>query len=101
MNNSSGESYKPSASDTNGRARAGNVGALVHVEPPRREDLQPSYAQQIHGDDDPVSHGWYGGMSEPYAVSLKFIAYFASQYPRILHWNIRLYSMLCYLSKSI
>ncbi|KAH8646052.1 stomatin family protein-like protein [Tricladium varicosporioides] len=34
---------------------------MVLVEPPRREDLQPSYAQTLHGDDG-GEHGWYGGM---------------------------------------
>ncbi|KAF2487435.1 hypothetical protein BDY17DRAFT_288964 [Neohortaea acidophila] len=36
---------------------------LVHVEPPRREDLQPSYARVIKPDDeDEDQHGWYGSM---------------------------------------
>jgi erythrocyte band 7 integral membrane protein len=34
---------------------------VISVEPPRREDLQPSYAQTLQGDDQAV-HGWYGGM---------------------------------------
>ena len=53
------------ASDTNGKApinglpRAGEP--IVHVEPPRREDLQPSYAQVIKPDtEDAAQHGWYG-----------------------------------------
>lgn len=37
---------------------------LITVQPPRREDLQPSYAKNIQGDiDDTAAHGWYGGMS--------------------------------------
>ncbi|KAF1361667.1 stomatin family protein-like protein [Lizonia empirigonia] len=36
---------------------------LVKVQPPRREDLQPSYARVIEPDDaDADNHGWYGGM---------------------------------------
>jgi regulator of protease activity HflC (stomatin/prohibitin superfamily) len=35
---------------------------LVKVEPPRMEDLQPSYAKIISGDGVNDSHGWYGAM---------------------------------------
>ncbi|PPJ51123.1 hypothetical protein CBER1_06601 [Cercospora berteroae] len=36
---------------------------LVKVQPPRREDLQPSYAQIIKPDtEDASQHGWYGSM---------------------------------------
>ncbi|KAM0714271.1 hypothetical protein Q7P37_010058 [Cladosporium fusiforme] len=36
---------------------------IVHVQPPRREDLQPSYAQVIKPDTEDASNtGWYGGM---------------------------------------
>ncbi|EGP86930.1 uncharacterized protein MYCGRDRAFT_104735 [Zymoseptoria tritici IPO323] len=36
---------------------------IIHVEPPRREDLQPSYAQVIKPDtEDDSQHGWYGSM---------------------------------------
>lgn len=35
---------------------------IIHVEPPRREDLQPSYARVIKADDDDSTQGWYGGM---------------------------------------
>ncbi|RAL61453.1 hypothetical protein DID88_009382 [Monilinia fructigena] len=35
---------------------------LVNVQPPRREDLQPSYAQILQGDDDTNTSGWYGSM---------------------------------------
>lgn len=41
----------------------GNVG-LVQVQPPRREDLQPSYAQTLVGESDQGTHGWYGAMSK-------------------------------------
>ena len=36
--------------------------AMIQVQPPRREDLQPSYAQHLE-NDDVSAHGWYGGMS--------------------------------------
>lgn len=36
---------------------------IIKVEPPRREDLQPSYAQIIKPDtEDASQHGWYGSM---------------------------------------
>ncbi|KAF1963606.1 hypothetical protein CC80DRAFT_397340 [Byssothecium circinans] len=55
--------------DTNGKAPL-NAGSarredepIVKVQPPRREDLQPSYAQVIKADDqDADAHGWYGSM---------------------------------------
>jgi erythrocyte band 7 integral membrane protein len=37
---------------------------MVNVEPPRREDLQPSYAQTLAGESDQGNHGWYGSMSK-------------------------------------
>lgn len=40
-----------------------NNGGLVQVQPPRREDLQPSYAQTLVGESDQGTHGWYGAMS--------------------------------------
>lgn len=45
-----------------GRPTDTNGNPLI-VEPPRKEDLQPSYARVISGDDDAGDHGWYGGMS--------------------------------------
>ncbi|ETI25327.1 hypothetical protein G647_02099 [Cladophialophora carrionii CBS 160.54] len=36
-------------------------GGLIKVQPPRREDLQPSYAQTLQGDEE-QNHGWYGSM---------------------------------------
>ncbi|KAJ4303306.1 hypothetical protein N0V90_002199 [Kalmusia sp. IMI 367209] len=36
---------------------------LVKIQPPRREDLQPSYARAIKPDDaETDDHGWYGAM---------------------------------------
>lgn len=47
----------PDHGDTNG------VNPLVKVTPPRREDLQPSYARKIEPDtEDESQHGWYGSM---------------------------------------
>lgn len=41
------------------------IEGLVKVQPARKEDLQPSYAQQIQHDvDDAASHGWYASFSE-------------------------------------
>lgn len=49
----------PGAAAPNGH-RNGDT-PLVKVEPPRREDLQPSYAQVIKADtEDESQHGWYG-----------------------------------------
>ena len=42
--------------------RPQNAGQMIKVQPPRREDLQPSYAQTLQGDEE-QNHGWYGGMS--------------------------------------
>jgi erythrocyte band 7 integral membrane protein len=54
------------ASPSNGHApgfRPQNAG-IIKVQPPRREDLQPSYAQTLQGEsDDAAQHGWYGSMS--------------------------------------
>ncbi|KAF2819731.1 putative band 7 family protein [Ophiobolus disseminans] len=56
-------------SDTNGKAPINGAGAsridepVVKVQPPRREDLQPSYARVIQPDDqDADTNGWYGSM---------------------------------------
>ena len=39
-------------------------GPIVKVQPPRREDLQPSYARVIKADtEDESQHGWYGSES--------------------------------------
>ncbi|KAL1958212.1 hypothetical protein VTO42DRAFT_4720 [Malbranchea cinnamomea] len=35
---------------------------LVQVQPPRPEDLQPSYAHTVDKADNPESHGWYAGL---------------------------------------
>ncbi len=48
--------------------RNGNVGgttnAIINVQPPRREDLQPAYALTLQGESENAdTHGWYGSMS--------------------------------------
>ncbi|KAK3051325.1 hypothetical protein LTR09_007348 [Extremus antarcticus] len=56
--------------DTNGKAPIGSTNGssrngepIVKVQPPRREDLQTSYAQVIKADtEDESQHGWYGNM---------------------------------------
>jgi erythrocyte band 7 integral membrane protein len=57
----------PAYAGTNGTSSAHSAprsqDPLVKVQPPRREDLQPSYARVIEPDDaDADGHGWYGGM---------------------------------------
>ena len=49
----------------NGTPGAGQGNStLINVQPPRREDLQPAYAQTLQGEsDDAGTHGWYGSMS--------------------------------------
>jgi erythrocyte band 7 integral membrane protein len=56
-------------SDVNGKAPLPTNGAgtstdpIIKVQPPRREDLQPSYARVIKPDDaDADTNGWYGSM---------------------------------------
>ncbi|KNG50686.1 stomatin family protein-like protein [Stemphylium lycopersici] len=72
-NNSTNDNATTSAdmSDVNGKAPVNGAsnGAshanepVIKVQPPRREDLQPSYARVIQPDDaDADTNGWYGGM---------------------------------------
>ena len=48
---------------TNG-GPGGQAAQLINVIPPRREDLQPKYAQTLQAEDDEGDHGWYGSMSK-------------------------------------
>jgi len=54
------------ASPSNGHASAGfrpQNGGVIKVQPPRREDLQPSYAQTLQGEsEDNNTNGWYGSL---------------------------------------
>lgn len=70
-NSSAAPLAAPSTSDTtkpqngSGYQRNPNIGRdapLINVEPPRREDLQPSYAQNLVGESEQGTHGWYGSM---------------------------------------
>lgn len=57
----------PSTTRTNGLGKSTpgrSDNPLMHVEPPKREDLQPSYAQTLAGESDQGTHGWYGSMSK-------------------------------------
>jgi hypothetical protein len=59
-NNSS--SGKAMSNQTNGSNPSRNM-PIIHVQPPRHEDLQPSYAQVLYADQqDASAHGWYGNM---------------------------------------
>jgi regulator of protease activity HflC (stomatin/prohibitin superfamily) len=50
------------ASTSNMNNSGAHDNSLVKVQPPRREDMQPSYAKQIQPDtEDESAHGWYGG----------------------------------------
>jgi erythrocyte band 7 integral membrane protein len=71
MNSTSMDNGKsPSGPYANGASRLTNGGPgtldnnMINVQPPRREDLQPAYAQTLKGESEDVgSHGWYGSMS--------------------------------------
>ncbi|KAF7508178.1 hypothetical protein GJ744_009475 [Endocarpon pusillum] len=58
-------------------AQSGNVGfrpansGIVKVQPPRREDLQPSYAQTLVFETEAV-HGWYGSMINALGSTIGF-----------------------------
>jgi len=39
---------------------------IIKVVPPKREDLQPSYAQILQGETEAEAYGWYGSMSTYY-----------------------------------
>ncbi len=48
----------------NGTYRNNEISSTIRVQPPRREDLQPAYAQTLQGEsEDAATHGWYGSMS--------------------------------------
>ena len=60
------------APKTNGKAPVNGIDAgLIKVQPPRRQDLQPSYAQVIKPDAQEVeAHGWYGSMIDTLGTCL-------------------------------
>jgi hypothetical protein len=67
--------YKPDAGVGNANGKDSNTSpvrgfqprhgenGVIKVQPPRREDLQPSYAQMLQGETEAEAHGWYGSMS--------------------------------------
>jgi erythrocyte band 7 integral membrane protein len=58
-----GDSVKRSSNGDSSPPVRGPNDPIIHVQPPRREDLQPSYAQVIKPDtEDASGTGWYGGM---------------------------------------
>lgn len=62
MNGSSEDSNGKAPMNGHSNTRAPDE-PIIKVQPPRREDLQPSYAQVIKPDtEDEAQHGWYGGM---------------------------------------
>ncbi|KEF60845.1 uncharacterized protein A1O9_02407 [Exophiala aquamarina CBS 119918] len=72
------DSPRPSGPDT-GKSPTPPVGfrpqngPLIKVQPPRREDLQPSYAQTLQGDTDIETHGWYGSMINSLGACVGFM----------------------------
>lgn len=69
---SGGKSSAPANGLRNNNA---GPGGIINVQPPRREDLQPSYAQIVKGEsEDAGTHGWYGSMSifTPFIISPDF-----------------------------
>ncbi|RMZ80178.1 hypothetical protein DV737_g3100, partial [Chaetothyriales sp. CBS 132003] len=64
MDSSPADSGKGAATLDNNRGfRPQNVpNGVIKVQPPRREDLQPSYAQMLQGETEADAHGWYGSM---------------------------------------
>ena len=79
---------------------------MVNVQPPRREDLQPSYAQTLAGESDTGAHGWYGSMSKlspciPYRHASIANMVARSQRTWFLHWNHGRLPLLYLLSQPI
>ena len=81
-----GKTHSPSSLNGNTAGfRPANNGTVT-VQPPRREDLQPSYAQVLHGDDV-AAHGFYGSMSKSQSELLSNTLLIpASQFSWSLHW---------------
>lgn len=70
-----GKAPAPQAAGFKSSNGAGGPGAannnLLKVQPPRREDLQPAYAQTLQGEsEDAATHGWYGSMSKLLSLTL-------------------------------
>src|SRR5690242_13603102 len=78
----------PQSSTDHGKAPAiNNTGfrpqnpGVIKVQPPRREDLQPSYAQTLQDYEGiPENLGWYGAMSIENKFSVVFSAWSLTEY---------------------
>lgn len=65
MDASNGKATIANGNGTGFRNGANMNTNVISVQPPRREDLQPAYAQTLQGEsEDAATHGWYGRMSE-------------------------------------
>ena len=105
------DSPKPSNSMENGKAPAtNNVGfrpqnqGIVKVQPPRREDLQPSYAQTLVFESEAAPHGWYSSMSASASSVLgisRLLTISPSKCSRIHRWVSRRNSLLRCLPESL
>lgn len=61
FDNGSGKGRADMVNGANGHGHG--HGQLVNVQPPRKQDLQPSYAAVLNPDsEDASTTGWYGGM---------------------------------------
>jgi len=70
---SSTDNGKPAGPGANLGFRPTN-GGVVKVQPPRREDLQPSYAQVMQGNETEAEmHGWYGSMINSLGSCIGFL----------------------------
>jgi hypothetical protein len=79
---------------TNGGFKpSNNAAGIIVVQPPKREDLQPAYAQVLQGDDA-AAHGWYGGMSMCSPLSSPFPALFIVDIAFLMSSSIRTFQML-------
>ncbi|KAH0555955.1 hypothetical protein GP486_006100 [Trichoglossum hirsutum] len=65
-----GDSVDGAANTASGSRRENPI---LRVERPRREDLQPSYAQTFPGETDASSHGWYGSMINHLGACVGFL----------------------------
>ncbi|RPB10921.1 hypothetical protein P167DRAFT_537206 [Morchella conica CCBAS932] len=71
---SSGGYGATSSSSTNPLKRSSDTGApLISVQPAKRSDLQPSYAQLLPDDNDASTTGWYGSMISTLGSTIGFL----------------------------
>ncbi|KAL6240359.1 hypothetical protein RBB50_012729 [Rhinocladiella similis] len=57
------------------RPQNGGANGTIKVQPPPREDLQPSYAQMLQAETEAETHGWYGSMTNTLG---SFIGFFGA-----------------------